>query len=71
MPVHKYSQWKEHITILEDLAMDCFSSKSHSATSTRSTLIINDPTEVHLSTTITYYSDVISNTSTDEEMHNI
>ena len=69
MPVHKYSQWKEHITVLEDLAMDCFSSKSHSATSTRST-VINDPTEVHSSTTITYHSDVISNTSTDEEMHN-
>ena len=50
MPVHKYSQWKEHIKVLEDLAMDCFSIKSHSATSTRSTLI-NDPTEVHSSTT--------------------
>ena len=82
--------------------MDCFSSKSHSATSkeahvpatrstdaipstssgvnnhsdvlisatsTRSTLI-NDPTQVHSSTSITYHSDVISNTSTDEEMHN-
>ena len=38
-----------------------------SANSTRITLI-NDPTQVHLSTSITYHSDVISNTIDDEEV---